>query len=91
MTLHEKLKRAICCPSGTCSSPADCYATSHRDVPVKLDAAAKAVARVIQDAWRKQAGPWSRERAVPGHVSAAPEPFCEGAARVVAGRGENAL
>lgn len=62
MTLHDQIKRAICCPSGVCSSPGDCYATGHRDVPVKLDAAAKAVAKVIQDAWRKQEGPWIREK-----------------------------
>lgn len=54
MTLHQRLKRAICCPEGCCS-PADCYANGHRDVPVKLDAAAKAVGAVIREAWAEQA------------------------------------
>jgi hypothetical protein len=64
MTLHDQLKRAICCPGGQCCSPGDCYAASNRDVPVKLDAAAKAVAAVIRDAWQKQAGPWSVKREI---------------------------
>jgi len=54
MTLHQRLKRAICCPDGCCS-PADCYANGHRDVPVKLDAAARAVGAVIREAWAEQA------------------------------------
>ena len=68
MTLHTRLKRAICCPDGCCS-PGDCYAEGHRDVPVRVDKAAKAVAALLCKAWKQQAvktpGPYSAERDVP--------------------------
>ena len=72
MTLHQRLKRAICCPDGCCS-PADCYANGHRDVPVKLDAAAKAVGAVIREAWAAQNG-----HAVSRPVESPPEAFGAG-------------
>ena len=69
MTLHQRLKRAICCPDGCCS-PADCYANGHRDVPVKLDAAARAVGAVIREAWAEQSA-----HAVSRRVERPPEAF----------------
>ena len=65
MTLHTRLKRAICCPDGCCS-PGDCYADGHRDVPVRVDKAAKAVAALLCAEWRanmatkRPGGPYSR-------------------------------
>ena len=47
-TLVE-IERAICCPSGTCTSPNNCYAEDHtRSYPVQIQDAAKAVAKLYR-------------------------------------------
>jgi hypothetical protein len=44
-----KIERAICCPSGTCTSPNNCYAEDHtRSYPVQIQDAAKAVAKLYR-------------------------------------------
>ena len=46
-TLHA-VERAICCPSGRCSSPGDCYADDRsRSYPVHIRDAAEAVLRLV--------------------------------------------
>lgn len=46
-SLHE-LKRAICCPTGACSTPEDCYSLRRdRDVPVRIERAALAVLKLL--------------------------------------------
>jgi hypothetical protein len=46
-TLAE-LQRAICCPTGACSAPEDCYAMRRdRDVPVRIEQAAQAVLKLL--------------------------------------------
>ena len=47
-TLHA-IERAICCPSGRCSSPGDCYADDRsRSYPVHIRDAAEAVLRLVE-------------------------------------------
>ena len=47
----EELQRVICCPTGVCSAPEDCYALRRdRDVPVRIDQAALAVLRLLKRA-----------------------------------------
>ncbi len=47
-TLVE-IERAICCPTGTCTSPNNCYAEDHtRSYPVQIQDAAKAVAKLYR-------------------------------------------
>ena len=47
-TLVE-IERAICCPSGTCTSPNNCYTEDHtRSYPVQIQDAAKAVAKLYR-------------------------------------------
>jgi hypothetical protein len=47
-TLHA-VERAICCPSGRCSSPGDCYADDRtRSYPVHIRDAAEAVLRLVE-------------------------------------------
>lgn len=44
----EQLQRAICCPTGQCSAPGDCFAQRRdRDVPVRIDQAARAVLELL--------------------------------------------
>ena len=44
-----EIERAICCPSGTCTSPNNCYAEDHtRSYPVQIQDAAKAVAKLYR-------------------------------------------
>jgi hypothetical protein len=44
-----EIERAICCPSGTCTSPTACYAEDRtRSYPVQLQDAAKAVAKLYR-------------------------------------------
>lgn len=46
-TLAE-LQRAICCPTGACSAPGDCYAMRRdRDVPVRIEQAAQAILKLL--------------------------------------------
>ena len=66
MTTLRDLERAICCPHGTCISPGDCYADDKsRAHPVNIQHAAKAVQRLLCQAWRdwpRNGGPMSRSR-----------------------------
>ena len=44
-----EIERAICCPSGTCTSPTACYAEDPtRSYPVQIQGAAKAVAKLYR-------------------------------------------
>ena len=44
-----KIERAICCPSGTCTSPNNCYAEDRtRSYPVQIQDAAKAVVKLYR-------------------------------------------
>ena len=48
-----EIKRAICCPSGTCISPRDCYAEDRsRSYPVQIHEAADAGVRLLCEQWR---------------------------------------
>lgn len=48
-----EIKRAICCPSGICISPRDCYADDRsRSYPVQIHDAAEAVVRLLCEQWR---------------------------------------
>jgi len=66
MTTLRDIERAICCPHGTCISPRDCYADDRsRQHPVNIQHAAKAVHRLLCEAWRhwpKNDGPMTRSR-----------------------------
>jgi hypothetical protein len=43
-----QIQRAICCPTGMCSSPGQCFAERRdRDVPVRIDEAARAVLKLF--------------------------------------------
>jgi hypothetical protein len=57
MTLHDRIARAMCCPSGVCCSPGACYAEDRsRPQLVDIHAAIPAVIAAVRDEWRKQAG-----------------------------------
>lgn len=44
----QQIQRAICCPAGACAAPGQCYAQRRdRDVPVRIDQAARAVLRLL--------------------------------------------
>lgn len=66
MTTLRDIERAICCPHGTCISPRDCYADDRsRQHPVHIHQAARAVQRLLCEAWRdwpKNDGPMTRSR-----------------------------
>ena len=52
-TLHA-IERAICCPSGRCISPDDCYAHDRsRAYPVHIHEAAEAVVKLLCERWRE--------------------------------------
>jgi hypothetical protein len=61
-TLAE-LQRAICCPTGACSAPGDCYAMRRdRDVPVRIAQAAQAVHKLLtRDAPTQTSAPRTAE------------------------------
>lgn len=65
MTLRE-LKKAICCPHGTCVSPSFCCVDDKsRSHLVNVQHAAKAVHRLLCEAWRdypRGNGPMTRTR-----------------------------
>jgi hypothetical protein len=45
-----EIERAICCPSGTCTSPTACYAEDPtRSYPVQIQDAAKAVTKLYRN------------------------------------------
>ena len=57
-----EIKRAICCPSGTCISPRDCYAEDRsRSYPVHIHEAAEAVVRLLCEQWRAASKPEMRD------------------------------
>lgn len=66
MTTLSDIRRAICCPDGTCCSPRDCYAEDRsRSQLVDIHHAARAVHRLLCQAWRdypRGDGPMSRSR-----------------------------
>lgn len=66
MTTLADIRRTICCPSGTCISPRDCYAEDRsRSQLVDIHHAARAVHRLLCQAWRdypRGYGPMSRSR-----------------------------
>lgn len=65
-TSLSDLRRTICCPSGTCISPRDCYADDRsRSQLVDIHHAARAVQALLLQAWRdypRNDGPMSRSR-----------------------------
>lgn len=70
MTTIRDLERAICCPSGTCMSPRDCYAEDRsRSQLVNIQHAAQAVHRLLCEAWKdypRNGGPMTRTRSMEG-------------------------
>ena len=55
------LRRAICCPSGRCIDPQNCYALDRsRAYPVNIHAAAGAVAKLLRDAWANDEAAYRR-------------------------------
>jgi hypothetical protein len=60
------IRRAICCPAGTCISPRDCYAEDRsRSQLVDIHHAARAVQALLLAAWRdypRNDGPMVRSR-----------------------------
>ena len=66
MTTIRDLEPAICCPSGTCCSPRDCYAEDRsRSQLVDIHHAARAVHALLVRNWRdypRSDGPMSRSR-----------------------------
>lgn len=66
MTTIRDLERAICCPSGTCCSPRDCYAEDRsRSQLVDIHHAARAVQALLVRNWRdypRSDGPMTRSR-----------------------------
>ena len=58
-----EIKRAICCPSGICISPRDCYAEDRsRSYPVQIHEAADAVVRLLCEQWRDASQRQMRDR-----------------------------
>jgi len=48
-----EIRRAICCPTGTCISLSNCYAEDRsRSYPVQIHEAAEAVVRLLCKQWR---------------------------------------
>lgn len=70
MTTLADIRRTICCPSGTCCSPRDCYAEDRsRSQLVNIQHAAQAVHRLLCEAWKdypRNGGPMTRTRSMEG-------------------------
>ena len=57
-----EIRRAICCPTGTCISLSNCYAEDRsRSYPVQIHEAAEAVVRVLCKQWRDALHPQMRD------------------------------